>query len=524
MKQVLHQFSLIWRELGLNQKISIALTGIVVIVGLTSLLLWSNKPQMKLLYGGLAEKEAGQVLSALEEGGIKYEIGGGGRSIYVPSDKVYKARMDLAAKGLPTSGGVGFEIFDRTNFGISDFVQRTNYFRALQGELARTISQVQGVRSARVLVVVPENRLLLRGDETHPTASVFVDTGTTSLNVSSISSIRSLVANAVQGLRQQDVSVVDNQGQVLSDELNSDPQLGSSSSQMKYRQQIENYLSTKVETMLSTVLGIGNAVVRVSADVNSESATVVEEKFDPENQIARTENLTEDNTNTMEKVDGAGGAVGVAQNTPQQGAAGADSSGKPTKNSTTTKTSRTQNYEINRTTTNTIKNPGTITRVTAAVFLRPPAAAEGSQPTPRTPEETSKLRQMVANALGIAARTPKELEQMVSITELPFAHVATASVAPESTLSGVRDMVGPGAALLLAAAVFLIFFRTINKTKPEQITFELIEEESVQQHLLPQTMNHKISPELLNDLIRQKPENVSATIREWLAAKPASSL
>ena len=524
MKQVLHQFNLIWRELGLNQKISIVLTGILVMGGLTSLIFWSNKPQMKLLYGGLAEKEAGQVLSALEESGIKYEIGGGGRSIYVASDKVYKARMDLAAKGLPTSGGVGFEIFDRTNFGISDFVQRTNYFRALQGELARTISQVQGVRSARVLVVVPENRLLLRGDETHPTASVFVDTGTTSLNVSSISSIRSLVANSVQGLRQQDVSVVDNQGQVLSEQLNSDPQFGSSSSQMKYRQQIENYLSTKVETMLSTVLGLGSAVVRVSADVNAEAATVVEEKFDPENQIARMENLTEDSTSTLEKTDGsAGGAAGVAANTPQQPGA-ADGSGKPTKNSTTTKTSRTQNYEINRVTTNTTKNPGAITRVTAAVFLKPPTAAEGAQPTPRTPAETDKLRQMVANALGITARTPKDLEQIVSITELPFAHVATANVVPESGFSGLREAVGPAAALLLAAAVFLIFFRTINKTKPEQITFELIEEEAVhQQHMLPQTMNHKISPELLNDLIRQKPENVSATIREWLSAKPASS-
>ena len=106
MKQVLHQFNLIWRELGLNQKISIVLTGILVMGGLTSLIFWSNKPQMKLLYGGLAEKEAGQVLSALEESGIKYEIGGGGRSIYVASDKVYKARMDLAAKLLPgTSGG-----------------------------------------------------------------------------------------------------------------------------------------------------------------------------------------------------------------------------------------------------------------------------------------------------------------------------------------------------------------------------------------------------------------------------------
>lgn len=512
---------MIWRELGLNQKISIILTGAMVMGGLTALLFWSNKPQMKLLYGGLAEKEAGEVLSVLEESGVKYEIGGGGRSIYVAADKVYKARMDLAAKGLPTNGGgVGFEIFDRTNFGISDFVQRTNYFRALQGELARTISQVQGVRSARVLVVVPENRLLLRGDETRPTASVFVDTGTSALNLSSVNSIRSLVANSVQGLRQQDVSVVDNQGQVLSEDLNSDPQLGSSSSQMKYRQQIENYLSTKVETMLATVLGAGSAVVRVSAEVNSELATVLEEKFDPENQVARTENLMEDSTTLLEKTDAAG-AVGVAANVPQQSQAAADS--KPTKNSVTTKTTRTQNYEINRTTTNTTKNPGTITRITAAVFLKPPTAKEGaSQPTPRTPEETGKLRQMVANALGVTARTTEELDRMVTITELPFAHVATAAVAPESGFSNLREILGPGAALLLAALVFLIFFRTIHKTKPEQITFELIEDDSPQLHLLPQTKDHKISPELLNDLIRQKPENVSATIREWLSAKPAT--
>jgi flagellar M-ring protein FliF len=129
---------------------------------------------------------------------------------------------------------------------------------------------------------------------------------------------------------------------------------------------------------------------------------------------------------------------------------------------------------------------------------------------------------MVANALGVTARTTEELDRLVSVTELPFAHVDTAGAAPESGFSSLREFLGPGAALLLAAAVFLIFFRTIHKTKPEQITFELVEDDSPQLHLLPQTKDHKISPELLNDLIRQKPENVSATIREWLSAKPVT--
>ena len=213
------------------------------------------------------------------------------------------------------------------------------------------------------------------------------------------------------------------------------------------------------------------------------------------------------------------GLVGTAEaKDKEQPASSAESSSKPNKNSLTTRTSRTQNYEINRTTTNVTKNPGTITRVTAAVFLKPPAAPEsGGKPAPRTAEETNKLRQMVANTLGVAARTPEELERMVSITELPFAQVVTAAVVPEAAYSSLLVFVGPGAALLVAAIVFLVFFRTIHKTKPEQITFELIEEEP-RMHMLPTTKDHKISPELLNDLIRQKPENVSATIREWLAA------
>lgn len=522
MKQVIQQMSLIWSELGLNQKISIFFAGSVVVIGLSVMLMWANNPSMKLLYGNLGEKEAGEVITSLQEAGVPFEIGAGGRSILVPSDKVYKARMDLAAKGLPKTDGVGFEIFDRTNFGISDFVQKTNYLRALQGELSRTITQVHGVRSARVLLVVPENRLVLRGGEVRPTASIFVDTGNQSLDTSAVSSIRSLVANSVQGLQQQDVSVVDNHGRVLSEELNSDPQLGSASSQMKHRKQIEDYFSTKVESMLAKVLGAGSAVVRVSADINSDMATVLEEKWDPEGQVARQEALVEDNTTTSEKTSN-GGAVGVTPNVPKGAKADGSTDAQPSKNSTTARSSKTQNYEINRTTTNLTKSPGAINRLTAAVFLNPTPAKDGAKEgTPRTPEEITSLRQMVANALGIVAKTPADLEKAVSIAETPFAPVTIAGFAPESSLGGVMEKSGPIAAIIIAAVVFAVFFMTLKKTKPDQITFELIDESPAPQNLLPSSKDHKISPELLNDLIRQKPDNVGATIREWLATKSAS--
>jgi flagellar M-ring protein FliF len=193
---------------------------------------------------------------------------------------------------------VGFEIFDRSNFGISDFVQRTNYTRALQGELSRTVAQMQGVKSARVMVVLPESRLLVRTTDSRPTASVFVDTGSAQLDKAAVNSIRSLVASSVEGLKVDDVAVIDNAGNVLSEDLKSDPQLGNAASVVKYKQQTEEYLASKVETMLAKVLGAGNSVVRVSATINTEAATMTEERFDPEGQVPRQEVTIEYSSST----------------------------------------------------------------------------------------------------------------------------------------------------------------------------------------------------------------------------------
>ena len=226
MKEYLQQLRQLWGQLGINQRVSLGLAVVAVIGGMAALFLWARQPSMQLLYGRLAEKDVSEVVAAVQAANIRYELGSGGNSIYVPASEVHKLRMQLASKGIPSGEGVGFEVFDRPNFGISDFVQRTNYVRALQGELARTISQLSGVRSARVLIVMPENRLLFTDVKAKPTASIFVEG-----NVSSegVNSIRSLVANSVEGLRIDDVSVVDNHGTVLTENLRDDPQLGSAS-------------------------------------------------------------------------------------------------------------------------------------------------------------------------------------------------------------------------------------------------------------------------------------------------------
>ena len=173
LTQLGKQLQEIWKQLGLNQRISIVLAGLTVLAVLGGLVFWSGRADYALLYGKLDEAEAAKVVAALDDAKVPYKITRGGGSIQVPSDKVHLMRMQLAAKGIPRGEGVGFEIFDKPNFGISDFVQRANYLRAIQGELARTIGQLDGVENARVMIVVPENRLLVDNLK-KPTASVFL--------------------------------------------------------------------------------------------------------------------------------------------------------------------------------------------------------------------------------------------------------------------------------------------------------------------------------------------------------------
>jgi len=520
----------LWKELGLNQRVSLIVAALAVIGGLIAVVLWSRRPDMQLLYARMSEKDAAAVISHLQTLNIPHQITSGGTAVMVPSDHVYKLRMDLASKGLPSGDGVGFEIFDKGQFGLSDFVQRTNYLRAIQGELARTITQLQGVRAARVMIVQPENRLLLTEQGVKPSASVFIDVGGSRLEPEQVNAVRNLVANAVQGLVPDAVAVVDNRGHVLSDELKTDPALGTASSQMKYRQQVEDYLSKKVETMLAQVIGPGNAVVRVSAEIDTEATTSTQEKYDPDGQVVRSQTITEDVTNASEQR-ANGGAVGVSANNPDKTAP--DAGARPTSLTEQNRKNRTTTYEINRVTTNTTRNPGTVKNLSAAVFIAQRAPAAAAVPAAagapavepaavkRTPEELNSLRQIVLNALGLKPVVGQSLDSLVSLQEVPFQAVEhlpaqIEAIRTENRLMGWVEASSHWGAVVIALAVLGIFMKMLAKQKPEPVPVEVLT-------MPPDSMNRSlqtganITPEMLNQLIRQKPANIGAALRDWVA-------
>lgn len=526
MKNVLQSLLALWGHLGANQRVSLAIAAMVVVAGLAALVSWSRRPDYQLLYGRLGEKDQSAVISYLQTNNIPHRIEAGGGAVFVPAEQVHRLRMDLAGKGLPSGEGVGFEIFDKGNFGVSDFVQRTNYARALQGELARTISQLEGVRGARVLIVQPENRLLLVDQSIKPSASVFVDLGGGRIGAEQVNAIRHLVSNAVQGLLPDSVAVVDNRGRVLSEELKTDPMLSTASSQIKYRQNLEDYFARKVETMLAAAVGAGNAVVRVSAEVDTDATTIAEEKFDPEGQVVRSQTSTEDVSSTAEAT--GGGAVGTAANVPAEAAATGTAGANPLSRTEQNRKNRTTSYEINTTRTSITRNPGAVRSVTAAVFLnqRVGGDAAAPQPQPRTPEELATIRQLVLNALGVKLAPGQTAESVVALQEVAFAAEPLAAQAEQirqqNKLQPYIDMGVRFLPIVAAGLLILYFMRRLGREKAEAVPVELLRELPASEQRALTGAPGTVTPELINELIRQKPTNVGTALRDWVAINKQS--
>lgn len=516
LSQLGNQLLGIWRQLGLNQRISVVLAALLVFGGLAGVAYWSNRADYALLYGRLDDAEAAKVVGALDDAKVPYKAGSG--SIYVPSDKVHAMRMQLAAKGIPKGEGVGFEIFDKPNFGISDFVQRANYLRAVQGELARTISQLDLIEAARVMVVIPENRLLVDNNK-KPTASVFVRVrGNTLLAPQAVNSIRFLVANSVEGLQANSVTVVDNHGNVLSENTESDSVAGLTSSQMGVRRNLEQYLSKQAEGLLEKVLGPGQAVVRVAAEINFDTVTRTEEKFDPDGQVVRTQTSNDEKTDTTTANNG--GVAGVSANSGTNGAGSVASNVSRTQKKTVN-----NQYEINKVTSNTILVPGNLKHISAAVFVatKMEGAGEERKAVPRTPEEIEKLKKIVQNALGLQLGPDSNRKDEIALEETPFIDTLGAELTTRLDSQQKHDFwwdIGRNAGyVVLALGIFLFLLRAFKKTKVDTIPI------GVPVGQLPGSGKgngrEAVSVEVLNQLIRENPSNMTQAVRGWMQRETA---
>ncbi len=509
----------LWNNLTPSRKatLSVALLGVIGLsIGILS---WSGQgTQMRVLVSGADAADLSEVVDILKSNNIPFEYNESGDTILVPEDKRASMRMELAMKGLPKTGDVGFEIFDEGNFGISDFVQRTNHTRAIQGELARTIGMMDAIRSAKVFVVKPENNLLLSEDPNdRPSASVYVDTGGNTLDKSNVNAIQFLVARAVKGVNKTNVAVMDNQGNLLSDEGDSDGVAGVAGQMMKAYQAQERRLEEKIETMLARIVGKDKVVARVSVNLDTKSSTMLDEKFDPDGQVPRTSTTDKDLAKTVEtqpqnNATGMGANVpNVSQDATQQDPIMATSDEQ--------RESKTTDFEISRTLKEEMQEPGAIIGRSAAVLI-----AKGE--TPRTAEQIDGIHSAVVNAIG-ARFDQVDLDTHVTVHEVEF---QPAFVGPAgetlNQFQQILDTYGPHLknllGVILAIAIFIVFLRLLKKFKPSDAEVQILDEDDQQMLSGTRSLGSGLTPELLNDLIQEKPDNVSTALRRYLESGSSS--
>jgi flagellar M-ring protein FliF len=418
------------------------------------LIMRSQTPNMAPLYSGLSLEDSSAIISELQTLNIPYELRGEGDTILVPRDQITTTRMTLAGEGLPTRGQVGYEIFDQqSTLGATSFVQNINNVRALEGELARTIGSLTRIKGARVHLVLPE-RELFRRERKDPSASIVLSVRG-ELSNGEIRAIQHLVASAIEGLAPSRVSIVDDQGNLLASGTGEDVAGVISAQNDERTLGFENRLRTRVEDMLSNVVGPGRARVEVSAELDFNRSTVTAERFDPDGQVVRS-TQTRDSQNLS---GGANGQVSVANELP--GASQNAGTGGLTEQGTATE--EVINYEISKTTQTNVTEAGAVKRLSVAVVVDGVYSDDGNGGTtytPRTADEISQILTLVRSAVGFSA----DRGDSVEVVNMQFAErpdlAAPGTDASAGLLDFTRDdlMNGAEMAVTLLIALALVFF------------------------------------------------------------------
>jgi flagellar M-ring protein FliF len=459
----LNSFVAALQKFGIGRLAAFLGIGAGVAAALFALTMNLGEPKA-LLYSNLDMKEAGSITAALDQAGVKYEVKGDGSTIMVGRDKVASTRLLLSSKGLPTSGSVGYEIFDEANaLGQTDFVQQLNRQRALEGELSRTIRGLDGLTSARVHLVLPKRQLFEEQAE-QPSAAVTIGVGGRAPSPDQVQAIQNLVSSAVPNLKPGRVTVVDQHAKTLS---TGEDGFGGQAADGR-RSEVEQRIAKTVKNLVEGVVGAGKARVNVTADLNLARITVQQETFDPDGQVVRSESVNEENS--RENQPDANGAVTASANIP----GGVGANGETLNQSASGRTESTTNYEISKTTRTEIQEPGDMKRLSVAVAIdgitAPGADGKPGAYTPRSAQEMQRIEQLVRTAVGYNA----DRGDQVTVVNVRFpATEAAGGVETTNPLMGfdkndIMRAVELGIIAIVAILMILFIVRPLLKPPPNR--------------------------------------------------------
>lgn len=508
-------------QFTINQRFIILLALAGSVAGLVAVTLWTQQPDMQVLFANLAVDDAVAIVDKLKDAKVPYETTSGGTTVLVPGTQVHDLRLDMAGQGLPHGGGVGFEIFDRSTLGMSDFVQKLNYRRALQGELARTITQMPEVERARVHLALPERRLFAT-EQDRARASVVVSLRSNHvLSKAQIQGVVHLVSSSVEGLQTRDVTVVDGHGNLLSS-TSTDESAGLSGTQMEYQRTLEKDIEARIQSMLERIVGVNKAVVRVSSVLDFRKIETTEERYDPNGQVVRSEQRGQEKSSGVNGT--SGGVPGVESNVP----GGTEAEGSQTSTNNNNTKNETVNYEISRTVSRIVEPTGTLKKLSVAVLVdglyeggkaADTAADQPKKYSARSETELTRIEDIVKKAMGYSSERQDEV-QVVNIQfglgpeEPAGAAVEVASDSTKVWMPYLRYAVG-------GVLFFLILFLVVRP-----LMVMLAESSPASQAgetpALPASLGQVEAaiagkqPAQIIDMAKNNPANTAVVVKQWL--------
>ncbi len=446
-----------------------------VAVGLAAffafLILQFTAPVMVPLYTDLDTRDAGSIVNELESRGVAYQLDRGGSTVLVPEENVLRLRMDLAGKGLPSGGGVGYEIFDRSDgLGTTSFVQNINHVRALEGELTRTIQSLDRVTSARVHLNLPERELFSR-DRPDPSASIVLR-ARGELDPAQVRAIRHLVASAVKGMSPERVSVVDETGRLLADGAGGDDMFAAGQLDER-RSEFEKRIRTHVEEIVSSVVGRDRMRVQVAAELQHAKVTTTSDLYDPDGRVIRSSQTREETSNSQSATGDQG--VSVGNELP---AAGQAAAAGPGNRDASNSTEEVVNYEISKTSKTETKEAGEISRISVAVVVDGTYGQNANGDVvyqPRTQDELDRITALVRSAVGYSEARGDKVEVVNLRFAEPPAHAApdvAGGWLPELTRADIVKLAESGILGLIAILVILFVARPLVRRilAPDAVT------------------------------------------------------
>ncbi len=499
-EQLLKKITAWWSQTTLNQKILIVLSGLVGLGMTAGLIYWSTRPDFTVLYSKLSPQDANAIVEILKDNHTPYRLGAGGGTVEVPSKAIYDTRLELAGKGLPKGEGVGYEIFDKMAFGVTDEVQQINFLRALQNELERTIDSIDAIEKSRVHLVIPKEEGWFQ-EKFKPTASVMVRLASGgTLLPRQISSIRHLLASAVSGLSPENVTIVDTSGNVLS-AAGDDDDNSVSDRQIEYKQKVEKTLKEKAESLLFKIVGPNKAAVQVYAEMDFDQTQREQEYFTP--VVGKSGLVRSEKRNSVTPVKSnnqSGGMAGTASNLQ-----GYPPAGVVTRQASS-KSEQQVSYEMNRTVERTTTAGGQVKKLSVGIFI------DGNMKE----EQLSAIRGVVEKALGIDPQRGDQIE----VKALPFTSQNTEeekqllekSQRQKFIMTIITKWV-PRALLVLVGIGFLI----MSMGNMKKMAAAAAQSSSDEEDDGPDYGGRRFDPDKFIGAIKNNPDETAKVLKNWLS-------